>query len=278
MLNRVWITGRSTILLLAAVLGFGPVASASQTANSGPLQLRYEAPLVSDPVDLAARYETGVSVPQDYRRALALYCQAARSGDPRAYFALGWMYLNGRGVTRDDASAVAWLRKAAAHGIPQAANLLTLLPTNLAKSGQQCPTGVASITNLTAPPAEVRALIDETAHDIGLDPTLLQSVMAVESGYNPRAISPKMAIGLMQLMPATAARLGVKDSFDERENVRAGAAYLRSLLQMFNGDLTLALAAYNAGEAAVLSHGGVPPYRETLDYIATVKRLCACGN
>jgi soluble lytic murein transglycosylase-like protein len=278
LLNRVWTTGRSAIFLLAAVLAFGPVANASQTANSGTLPLRSDAPLASDPVDLAARYETGVSVPQDYRRALALYCQAARNGDPRAYFALGWMYLNGRGVARDDASAVAWLRKAAAHGITQATNLLTLLPSNLARNGQQCPTGVASIANLTAPPAAVRALIDETAHDTGLDPTLLQSVMAVESGYNPRAVSPKMAVGLMQLMPATAARLGVQDSFDERENVHAGATYLRSLLQMFNGDLTLALAAYNAGEAAVLSHGGVPPYRETLDYIATVKRLCACGN
>jgi soluble lytic murein transglycosylase-like protein len=219
-----------------------------------------------------------LSVPQDYRRALALYCQAARGGDPRAFFALGWMYLNGRGVARDDASAVAWLRKAAAHGIPQATNLLALLPTNLSKNGQQCSTGVAAIANLTAPPAAVRELIDETAYDTGLDPVLLQSVMAVESGYNPRAVSPKLAVGLMQLMPATAAQLGVKDSFDARENVRAGATYLRSLLQMFNGDLTLALAAYNAGEAAVLSHGGVPPYRETLDYIATVKRLCACGN
>lgn len=259
-------------------VGLGPAASANQTASSNTLQQRNTVPTVSDLVELAARYESGLSVRQDYPRALQLYCQAARNGDPRAYFALGWMYLNGRGVSRDDASAVTWLRKAAARGIPQAANLLSLLPTDLPKSGERCTTGFASLTGPVVPPPAVRALIAETAQDTGLNPTLLQSVMSVESGFNPRAVSPKLAVGLMQLMPATAARFGVKDSFDERENVHAGAIYLRSLLQMFNGDLTLALAAYNAGEAAVLSHGGVPPYRETVDYIATVKRLCACGN
>jgi len=246
--------------------------SASQTANAGARQP--VAPLVSDSVDLAARYESGESVPKDYHRALTLYCQAARSGDPRAYFAIGWMYLNGRGVPRDDASAVTWLRKAAAHGNSQATNLLALLPVGPPKGEAQCSMGA----NLAVPPAAVRALIDEAAHDTGLNPTLLQSVMSVESGFNPRAVSPKLAVGLMQLMPATAARFGVKDGFDERENIHAGAVYLRSLLQTFNGDLTLALAAYNAGEAAVLSHGGVPPYRETVNYIATVKRLCACDN
>jgi len=233
LLNRVSVARYGAMLLLAALLGFGPIASASQIASSPPLQPRNAVRGESDLVDLAARYESGESVRQDYPRAFQLYCQAARIGDPRAYFALGWMYLNGRGVSRDDASAVTWLRKAAAHGIPQAANLLTLLPANLPKSGERCTTGLASMIGPVGPPAAVRALIDETAHDTGLNPTLLQSVMSVESGFNPRAVSPKLAIGLMQLMPATAARFGVKDSFDERENVHAGAAYLRSLLQMF---------------------------------------------
>jgi len=81
----------------------------------------------TDPVGLAQRYENGESVPRDYQRALALYCQAAQRGDSRAFFNIGWMFLNGRGVARDEAAAVMWLRKAAAHGVPQAVNLLGLL-------------------------------------------------------------------------------------------------------------------------------------------------------
>jgi len=229
-------------------------------------------------VDLAERYEVGVSVPRDYHHALALYCQAARSGDPRAYFALGWMYLNGRGVPHDDAHAVMWLRKAASHGIPQATNLLALLPATSARGADRCSTALASSLANAAPPPEVRALIDEAARETGLDPALLTAVMAVESGFNPRAVSPKLAAGLMQLMPDTAEQFGVENTFDARANVFAGATYLHSLLQTFHGDLSLTLAAYNAGEAAVLSYGGVPPYQETSNYIAAVKRLCGCDN
>ena len=92
-------------------------------------------------------------------------------------------------------------------------------------------------------------------------------MVSVESGFNPHAVSPKMAAGLMQLMPATAERFGVRDSFDPRENIRAGATYLRSLIDKYKGDLTLALAAYNAGEAKVEAYGGVPPYQETKTYV-----------
>jgi soluble lytic murein transglycosylase-like protein len=87
-----------------------------------------------------------------------------------------------------------------------------------------------------------------------------------------------MAAGLMQLMPATAARFGVQDSFDPRENVRAGATYLRLLIDKYKGNLSLALAAYNAGEEKVEAYGGVPPYQETKTYVDTVKRLCGCGE
>src|SRR5207248_2246448 len=142
-----------------------------------------------------------------------------------------------------------------------------------------CPVGGAAITaSIKAAPPAIRALVDETAQRVGINAHLLLSVMAVESRFNPRALSPKMAAGLMQLMPATAERFGVRDRFDPRENVRGGATYLRSLLTMFSGNVTLALAAYNAGEETVLTRGGVPPYRETIDYVAAVKRLCACAE
>lgn len=100
-----------------------------------------------------------------------------------------------------------------------------------------------------------------------VDPRLVKSVMLVESNFNPRAVSRKGARGLMQLMPGTARRYGVRDSFDPHENIRGGTAYLSDLLGMFDGDLIRTLAAYNAGERAVQRYRGVPPYPETQEYV-----------
>lgn len=106
-------------------------------------------------------------------------------------------------------------------------------------------------------------------HD--LDAALIKAVIQAESNFNPRAVSRKGAQGLMQLMPSTIWRLSVADAFDPHENIGAGVRYLRQLLDQFQGDLTLALAAYNAGENAVLRYKGVPPYRETQDYVRKVQ-------
>ena len=106
----------------------------------------------------------------------------------------------------------------------------------------------------------------------GLDPDLLWAVARAESGLNPHAVSPAGAMGLMQLMPATARALGVRDPFDPEQNVEAGARYLRQQLERF-GDIRLALAAYNAGPHAVERYGGVPPYRETQAYVERVLAL-----
>jgi soluble lytic murein transglycosylase-like protein len=231
-----------------------------------------------DPVMLAQRYEHGEGVPQDYRRALSLYCEAARRGDPQAFFNLGWMHLNGRGVTRDDGAAVFWFRAADAHGVRQAANLLNLLSHTAAAPSGGCRADAfrASLPAVAVPPAALGAAIAKTARDTGVDHHLLLSMVSVESAFDPRAVSPKNAMGLMQLMPTTAADLGVHDPFDVAENLRGGAEYIRALLHRFGGDLTLALAAYNAGQQAVLSHHGVPPFRETQEFVARVKRLCQC--
>jgi soluble lytic murein transglycosylase-like protein len=120
---------------------------------------------------------------------------------------------------------------------------------------------------------QIEALVFETAPDYGLDPLLVLAVIAVESAFEVDAVSPRNARGLMQLIPGTARRFGVKDAFDPVENVRGGMAYLRWLLSMFKGDLSLALAAYNAGERAVERHGGVPPYLETHAYLKRIRRL-----
>jgi len=111
--------------------------------------------------------------------------------------------------------------------------------------------------------------IEKHAAHYGVDPAVVRAVMQAESGGFERSVSPKGAMGLMQLMPSTAEQLGVSDPFDPDENIRGGVAYLGDMLQRF-GDLPRALAAYNAGPGAVESHGGVPPYAETERYVDQV--------
>ena len=126
-------------------------------------------------------------------------------------------------------------------------------------------------TGAALPATAFDPFIDQVASEFQLEPALIKAVALVESGFNPGAKSPKGARGLMQLMPSTARSYGVRNIHDPYENLRAGANHLRSLLDEFNGDLTLALAAYNAGSGAVRKHGGVPRYRETQDYVRKVE-------
>ncbi|MCL6611505.1 MAG: lytic transglycosylase domain-containing protein [Peptococcaceae bacterium] len=119
----------------------------------------------------------------------------------------------------------------------------------------------------------LEAMVDRVAAKYGLDPALLRAVVEVESDFNPLAVSGAGAMGLMQLMPDTARSLGVKNPFDPMENLEGGARYLKSMIGRFNGNLRLALAAYNAGPGAVEKYGGVPPYGETLSYLRKINRL-----
>lgn len=119
--------------------------------------------------------------------------------------------------------------------------------------------------------ADVGSIVLQVAQEVDVSPQLLHAVIAVESAYDPRAVSPKGAKGLMQLMPATAQRFGVRDPFDPHDNVRGGARYLKALLAQFDGNLQLTLAAYNAGENAVVRYGNrVPPFAETQKYVPKV--------
>ena len=119
-------------------------------------------------------------------------------------------------------------------------------------------------------PAEFDHIINSCASEFGVDKALVKAVIHAESGYNPNALSHKGAAGLMQLMPGTARGLKVADSFNPSDNIRGGVRYLRFLLDTFKGNVTLAIAAYNAGLTKVAKHGGVPPYEETRNYVSKV--------
>ena len=117
---------------------------------------------------------------------------------------------------------------------------------------------------------EILSLIDRTAQKYGIDEKLVRALVKQESGFNPNAKSHAGALGLMQLMPSTAAGLGVKNPLDPVQNVEGGVKYLKSMLDRFNGNTILALAAYNAGPNAVKKYGGVPPYKETQNYVRSI--------
>ncbi|MDE3179249.1 MAG: lytic transglycosylase domain-containing protein [Acidobacteriota bacterium] len=119
----------------------------------------------------------------------------------------------------------------------------------------------------------IQKLVQKSASRNNVDPKLVDAVIGVESGWDPRAVSSKGALGLMQLIPATAARFGVEDPFDPRENIRGGVTYLRYLLGLFKGSVPLSLAAYNAGEHRVERAGGIPAIPETVNYVRRVTSL-----
>jgi soluble lytic murein transglycosylase-like protein len=247
-------------------------------------------------------HQYGVRVPQSIDRAIQLYCASARLGLAEAQVRLGEIYSEGFTGKQDDVLAAAWLLKAVAGNSDQAIRMLARwdLTTAELPSEPDCVTSDLMVAR-TLPPArpltpiaaaqpaptpakpklagahprraDIVAMVEQLAPTYRLDPELVLAVIEVESNFNPKARSHKHAQGLMQLIPETAKRFGVADPYDPDDNVRGGMAYLRWLLDHFNGDLTLALAGYNAGEGAVQRHGGVPPYKETRNYVRRVAQV-----
>jgi TPR repeat protein len=223
------------------------------------------------------RYTRGVGVNKDVQKGVRLFCKSARKGDVDAKFQLGQVYAFGHGVKRDWDLAAAWFYEAAKGNNRKAQTMLKILKVDgKPKRKATCPVGSGGSTRIVSRrhPAsgEIAKLVRSLAPHYSLDPNLVLAVIEAESGFNSKARSPKNAQGLMQLIPATAARFGVKDVWDPEENVRGGMAYLRWLLDHFEGDVKLALAGYNAGEKAVERHGGIPPYNETRNYVRKIIR------
>ncbi len=151
---------------------------------------------------------------------------------------------------------------------PPERSTVSARPSSLSESGHTRSSQMADASGSTAS-GSFEQVLQEASRSAGVDPALVRAVVEVESGGNPRAVSPVGAQGLMQLMPGTARDLGVADPFDPAQNLRGGARYLREMLDRF-GNLPEAVAAYNAGPGAVSRHGGVPPFQETQAYVKKV--------
>lgn len=250
----------------------------------------------------ATALEHGEGVPRNVDAAVALYCKAAMAGDARAQYSLGWIYANGRGLPRSDAHASYLFHLASEQGHPQSRQMLRIVGPQGAKppcvvqaeaeqqarelaeaeasrvAAQQAAEREALENRYralidSAPRRKIYSIVKRLAPEYGIHPALAVALIRAESNFDPQAVSVKNAQGLMQLIPETAARFRVTQPFDPEQNIRGGLAYLRWLLAYFEGDVDLAVAAYNAGEGAVDRFGGIPPYPETRGYVKRIREV-----
>ena len=204
---------------------------------------------------------------------VAALCRRARLGDPNSQYELAWVFTHARGEERRDDWAHYLFFAAAANGNEDARKvLLSVTWPQAAVPDCVRPTAVSSIgptVALRAPP-HIERLVYQLAPQFNVNPKLALAIIAVESNFDTVALSNKNAKGLMQLIPDTARRFGVRNAFDPQQNIRGGMAYLRWLLAYYQGDVRLVAAAYNAGEGNVDKHRGVPPFAETQEYVRRV--------
>lgn len=203
---------------------------------------------------------------------VAALCRRARLGDADSQYELGWLYSHGQGDLRRDDWAH-WLFYLAGQNGRDDARKLVLTMTWPQATKPDCfdlPGGGGPPTVELKPPAQIERLVNQLAPQFKINPRLALSIISVESNFNTVALSNKNAMGLMQLIPATARRFGVVNAFDPRQNISGGLAYLRWLLAYYQGDVRLVAAAYNAGEGNVDRYRGVPPFAETQDYVRRV--------
>lgn len=257
------------ILLMASAL-CDPVIAEITSPQERAIALRTE----------AKAFEHGNGSPRNTEKAIELYCEASRLGDTEAQYNLGWMYAMGRGIPRDDATAAYFFTMASKQGDALAERMLRQVGTPVAKTPAcltEPDTNDISGHDIVAKAApehrKVMDLVQKLAPEYGVYPRLAMAIIRAESNFNPAAISPKNAQGLMQLIPETAERFNVKKPFDPEQNIRGGLSYLRWLLAYFEGNITLVAAAYNAGEGAVNRYAGIPPYAETRGYVKRIREI-----
>ncbi|QLI80572.1 lytic transglycosylase domain-containing protein [Chitinibacter fontanus] len=217
-------------------------------------------------------------------QAAAYYCVQARQGNIEAQYRLGVLYAFGLGVPENRPAAASLFSIAAEQGHHQAQDMLDTirisqnqLPACVLSAvlPEKAPVVAGSILRITFKGEQQRTarIITQIARWHGVDPNFALSIAVVESRLQTFAVSPKSAMGVMQLIPDTAARFNVQDAFNVSQNVKGGVRYLRLLLDRYQGRIDLVSAAYNAGEGAVDKYRGIPPYRETQQYVSKIQKL-----
>jgi hypothetical protein len=248
------------LFLLAGILQFTPAKAYIDADTTYGMALRHH-----HPTDGRQR---------NNRIAMLLYCRADTDGHANSAFAIGLMFAGGHGFKQDQPRAYAWFKRAAALGHSEASDMAKLFRQRGKRGAARCPNGWGrSARARLYAPQEIRLLVEGLAPKYNLDPKLVLTVIQVESAYQTNAVSSANAQGLMQLIPATAERFGVRDAFNATENINGGMRYLRWLLRHFKGGATKTVAAYNVGEGAVRKYDGIPPYRETQNYVRKIRRL-----
>lgn len=249
----------------------------------------HEPPIIKGLLQRAVLAERDANNPEGSWQAAKLYCEAARYGSAEGQYRLGMLYAVGNGVPMNRDLAAAMFSTASMQGHHESQKMLETVELGLMElppcvvsevEPEKGPSEAAVadtpeidyyIANLPNNKRWVLRLVDTIAAWYKVDPKLVLSIISVESDFMQHAQSNKQAQGLMQLIPETAERFNVKNAFDASQNIKGGVAYLRWLLAYFEGDVALAVAAYNAGEGAVNKYQGVPPYAETRQYLKKVQ-------
>lgn len=273
------------------VLVFALCPALVQAEQDDWSELAAEPPQVLALLKKAVALELAVHNSREMWNAAALYCEASRLGSIEAQYRLGMLYAFGRGVPENRAFAAALFSQAAHQGHAQARDMLETVQLRTS----ELPGCVEDASVLPErPEAEIISkyanidqriaklpkskmwvvdLVSTLARWYSIDPRLVLSIISTESNFNIGAKSNKAAMGLMQLIPATAERFNVHNAYDATQNIKGGLQYIRWLLSYYRGDVVLAVAAYNAGEGNVNRHKGVPPFKETRDYVEKVLGL-----
>ena len=225
-------------------------------------------------VSAYAQVENGEVVARNSALAIESLCHLARRGDAESQYQLAWIFAHGRGDERRDDWASYLFFAASSQGHTGAKQMQQSVTWPAAQvpaclSGSTTPVSARALVAVNAPP-QIDRLVRKLAPQYQVPPELALAIIAVESNFNVAALSPKNAQGLMQLIPQTAQRFGVRNAFDAQQNIRGGLSYLRWLMAYFEGNVALVAAAYNAGEGAVDRHRGVPPFDETREYVRRV--------
>jgi soluble lytic murein transglycosylase-like protein len=282
-----WVLMRGFVALLSASM-----LSHGHAVTLDAATLAHESAVVGSLLEQARSLERSTDDQEGPWQAATRYCEASRLGSTEAQYRLGMLFAFGRGVPESREMAASLFSLAALQGHAEAQNMLetiritsALLPAcvleavapekgfgvnDFATSGA----GIDRfLLNLPKNRRWVVDLVGPLARWNAVDPKLILSIIATESNFQNRARSPKAAMGLMQLIPETAERFNVNNAYNATQNIKGGLAYVRWLLSYYRGDVRLALAAYNAGEGTVDRYKGIPPYKETRQYVQRVMAL-----